>query len=273
MRRRPLALLAVLALAAPGVAGCGSDGGGGGASPLAEAATTTKAAGSAQVALRGTVSTAGRRIAFDGDGAVDLEAGRAKLELATQLPAAGRRTVSTRFADGDVFVRTGGLASLLTGGRDWVKVDLARAAGGDGADLPALQGLAAGGDPSQVLALVALAADAKEVGRDRVGGTATRHYAGRLDADGIARVTAPDLRRGLQRLGVRTISIDAWLDGHGLVRRVRVRVAADGARVRMGLDATADLSGYGTRVDAAPPADAFDATAFAATAVRLLFGG
>ena len=56
------------------------------------------------------------------------------------------------------------------------------------------------------------------------------------------------------------------------MRRARVRVAADGARVPVGLDVTADLSDYGLPVDAAPPADAFDATAIAGTAVRLLFG-
>ena len=271
MRRRPLALAATVAVAASVVAGCGS-GGGDAVDPLARAATTTKAEGSAHVALRGTVSAAGRRTAFDGDGAVDLKAGRARLELGTQLPAAGRRTVSTVFAGGDVFVRTGGLAALLTGGHDWVKVDLARAAGAGGADLGALQGLAAGGDPSQVLALLALSGDSKEVGRERIDGVGTRHYAGRLDVDAVAKVADPDLRATLQRLGVRTIPVDAWLDDQGRVRRARVRVAADGARVPVGLDVTADLSDYGLPVDAAPPADAFDATAIAGTAVRLLFG-
>jgi hypothetical protein len=52
-----------------------------------------------------------------------------------------------------------------------------------------------------------------------------------------------------------------------------VRVAAGDARVPLALDVTADLSDYGLRVDATPPADAFDATAIAGTAVRLLFGG
>jgi hypothetical protein len=273
MRPRLLALVAVLAVAASVVAGCGAGGGSDPVDPLARAATTTKDAGSARVALRGTVSAAGRRTAFDGDGAVDLRAGRARLELGTQLPAAGRRTVSTVFADGDVFVRTGGLAALLTGGHDWVKVDLARAAGAGGADLGALQGLAAGGDPSQVLALLALAADSDDVGAERVDGVETRHYAGRLDADAVAKVADPDLRRTLQRLGVRTIPVDAWLDDEGRVRRAHVRVAADGARVPVALDVTADLSDFGLRVDAAPPADAFDATAIAGTAVRLLFGG
>ena len=57
------------------------------------------------------------------------------------------------------------------------------------------------------------------------------------------------------------------------MRRAHVRVAADGARVPVALDVTADLSDFGLPVDAAPPADAFDATAIAGTAVRLLFGG
>ena len=273
MRPRPLALATAVAVAASVAAGCGSGGGSDAVDPLAQAATTTKADGSARVALRGTVSAAGRRTAFDGDGAVDLKAGRARLELGTQLPAAGRRTVSAVFADGDVFVRTGGLAALLTGGHDWVKVDLARAAGAGGADLGALQGLAAGGDPSQVLALLALAGDSEDVGRRAVDGVRRATTPAAWTSTRSRRSPTPTCARTLQRLGVRTIPVDAWLDDEGRVRRAHVRVAADGARVPVALDVTADLSDYGLRVDATPPADAFDATAIAGTAVRLLFGG
>jgi len=278
--RRPFALAAaVLTLAAPAVAGCGSESDGNDRAPdraqpqpLQQAAASTKAAGSARVAVRATVSAAGRSLPVTGRGAVDLDRGVAQLRLGTQLPAAGRVDADTLLAGQSVYLRTGGLTSFLGAGKEWVKIDLARAAKQRGADLGLLKALGAGGKPSEYLAWLAVAGGAKEVGRERIGGVDTTHYRGRVDVKRLAASADPAVRRSVEQIGVRSIPVEAWIDAQGLVRRERVQLTTDKAPTPVALDLTLDLSDYGTKVDATPPADddVFDATSFAASALKLL---
>ena len=197
----------------------------------------------------------GRRTAFDGDGAVDLKAGRARLELGTQLPAAGRRTGQHRLR------RRRRLRPHRRPGRPAHRRPRLgqgrprpRPPAPGGADLGALQGLAAGGDPSQVLALLALAGDSKEVGSERV--------------DGVRRATTPGAWTPTRSRRSPTPTCAARCSASASARSRSTpgstTRAASAARAcaspptapacRSASTSTADLSAYGLRVDAAPPA-------------------
>jgi hypothetical protein len=271
MPRRPPALLAVLALVAALLAACGGDDGS--QEPegaLAAAAVKTAEAGSAKVVLRGSASAAGRRVPISGDGTMDFDDPRARLRLGTELPAVGRVDVDTLLDGTNLYVRAGGLTSLLLGGRSWAKIDLSEAAAARGAGLDWLGDLARSGGPGQWLAWLALTGNPREVGSATVGGADTTHFRAEVDATRLARTVDPDVRRSLEALGVGRVPVEAWIDGDDLVRRLRVVIRRE-ARPRLGLDLTMEFSDFGARVAATPPAegDVRDVTALARTGLRL----
>jgi hypothetical protein len=276
--RRPLALTAAaLALCAPAVAACGSSHDGSKAAarrpqPVVRSAAATQAAGSADVVLRGALVAAGRRIPISGTGAVDFKAHRARLRVGTQLPGAGAISVDQLVDGQTLYVRTPQLFSFLPGGKQWLKIDLVKAAQARGADLGSLRSLAGSGDPTQYIAWLAVAGNARRVGRETVGGVATTHYAARLDVRRLAASADPAVRRSVAQLGVRTVPLDVWLDGKGLVRRLHVVVGTDRTPIPAGMDLTMDFSAFGTPVDATPPAEGqtLDVTGSAASALGLL---
>ncbi|HSD79892.1 MAG TPA: hypothetical protein VLB47_04495 [Solirubrobacteraceae bacterium] len=277
--RRPLAATAaVLALAAVPVAGCGSSGDGTKAAParpeqpVVRAAAATKHAGSAKVSFRGSVEAAGRRIPITGGGAVDLKASRARLTVGTRLPGAGTLSVDQLVDGQTLYVRTPALFSFLPGGKEWLKIDLARAARAKGIDLGSLRGLSASGDPSQYVAWLAVAGNARRVGRETIRGVPTTHYAARVDVRRLATSADPSLRRSVEQLGVRSVPVDVWLDGQALVRRMRLAVGSGATAVPAKMDLTIDFSDFGTAVDAAPPdaASTLDVTGTASAALKLL---
>jgi hypothetical protein len=268
--RRPAALLALLVLVAALLTACGGDDGGRPEGTLAAAALKTAEAGSAKVVLRGSASAAGRRVPISGAGTMDFDDPRARLRLGTDLPAVGRVDVDTLLDGTDLYVHAGGLTSLLLGGRSWAKIDLSQAAAARGAGLDWLGDLARSGGPGQWVAWLALTGDPREVGPATVGGVDTTRYRAEIDVTRLARSVDPALRRSLEALRVDRVPVEVWIDHDDLVRRLRLAVRRD-AGVRLGLDLTMEFSGFGTRVDAAPPAsdDVRDVTALARTGLRL----
>jgi hypothetical protein len=278
LMRRALAATAALVLAAVPVAGCGSSDRDGtaaperGLPPVARSAATTKATGSAKVALRGSVGAVGQRIPITGSGAVDFRGSRARLKVGTRLPGAGALSVDQLVDGQTLYIRTPALFSFLPGGRQWLKLDLVRAAQAKGVDLRALRQLTAGGDPSQYVAWLAVAGNARRVGRETVRGVPTTRYAARIDVRRLAAVADPAVRRSVQQLGVRAVPMDVWLDARGLVRRLHLATGTAGTAAAATIDLTIDFSDFGTSVHATRPPDdeTIDVTGTAATALQLL---
>jgi hypothetical protein len=98
--------------------------------------------------------------------------------------------------------------------------------------------------PSRVLAfLKKFSSDVEMVGDESVRGVKTKHYQARVDTKKL----------GGKDLGMRhKLVVDAWIDGNGLARRLRIPFGGNDAPV-----AVVDLFDFGVGVDAqAPPADA-----------------
>ena len=246
--------LLVLLLAALLVGGCGS----GPAAPagptpseaIRQAATATRDAGSARVALAARTTVAGRPLDVTGDGVVQFVTGAADLGVA--LPSLGGRVrvVST---GGVVYAMLPpGIGTfLVSGGRPWVSVPLERL----GAAGP-LAGVGGGlaTDPARQLALLqAVRDDARLVGPEPVDATPTTHYAGTVDLDRAAAAdpaSRPAVEGLKQQAGGPTVPVDVWVDGQGRLRRVALTTGAGGGTT------TVTLSDHGTPVSvAAPPAD------------------
>ena len=189
---------------------------------VAQATARTVDAESARFTLSGE---GGRGGPFTGEG--ELAGQRARLELHFSDAAGGLfpADVEAVYADGALYVRLSGLAGLLpglvSGGRDWLRVDLA-------ADTDVLDEYLdfGGGDPTRLLETLEAAGAFAEVGSERVRGIETTRYRG----------------------SVASTRVDVWVGADELVRRVTVR-DGDGTNVEL------ELYDFGADVDVEPPPD------------------
>ena len=186
---------------------------------VAQAAARTGAAASARFTLSGTT---GRDGPFTGEGELAGERARLALHFSEPgglLPA----DVEVVYADRSVFVRLSGLAGLLpglvSGGAEWVGIDLA--AYGDLLDEYLDLGK---GDPGRLLETLEAAGAFEPVGAERVRGVETVRYRGSVASN----------------------QVDVWIGADELVRRVIVR-DDDGGHAEL------ELFDFGADVDIEPP--------------------
>jgi hypothetical protein len=187
---------------------------------VAQATARTVDVESARFTLSGE---GGRGGPFTGEG--ELAGHRARLELHFSDAAGGLfpADVEVVYADGALYMRLTGLAGLLpglvSGGRDWLRVDLA-------ADSDVLDEYLdlGGGDPTRLLETLEAAGAFAEVGSERVRGVETTRYRG----------------------SVASTRVDVWVGADQLVRRVTVR-DGDGPNVEL------ELFDFGSDVDVEPP--------------------
>jgi hypothetical protein len=238
--RRSLLLIALpVALAA-----CGGGGGGAAKAPagptsLARAADATLAQPSEDVTLSAKVDLAGQTLSLDGSGGFDNKADTGRLDLNLALGALGSSKLDAVYRKNVVWLRSPLLAAALHG-KQWVRVDLGKQAKALGFDLNALTGET----PASALKVVRLPGTVSQVGSEKVDGVETRHYHKALTST-VA--------------GTAYRSVDAWVDGENLIRRLKLDYSAkidpagkQGARTLV----TMTLSNFGTDVSVAvPPAD------------------
>ena len=223
--RRTFLLLPVLAAALLSAACGGSDT----AAPkplpkidVAQATARTADAGSASFSLSGE---GGRGGPFTGEG--ELAGNRAKLELHFAEAGGGLfpADVEVVYADGALYLRLSGVAGLLSGltsgGKDWLRVDLA-------ADSDVLDEYLdlGGGDPKRLLETLEAAGAFEPVGSEEVRGVETTRYRGTVASS----------------------RVDVWIGADELVRRVTVR-DGDGTNVEL------ELFDFGADVEIEPPPD------------------
>ena len=157
-----------------------------------------------------------------------MNTGRRAGVITTHETVAGHSLALTEMLSGTaVYMRAADLPGVtqITGGKPWLKIDLAHAASAMG-----LSGLQTGSsDPAQFVDyLRAVGARQTRVGSQTVGGVPTTHYRVTIDLDRYARlVPASDrssARTGVATLesilGSHTLPMDVWIDAHRLVRRM-----------------------------------------------------
>ena len=225
---------------------------------VAGAARKTAEQGSARVATAVDVTGPGDvEQTLEGEGAFDFErrAGELTLRLgATGLPFSKATVV---FVDSTVFYWLP--ADALPGGKRWLRLDAQSVADAASLDFGLLlQGSQA--DPMQSLLWPeALGPEMTEIGEEEVRGVATTHYRAVVDLRRL-RDQAPSGEEAewgayvdtlRERLGAEAIPVEVWVDGDGLVRRLRHKLAftAEGTSTAV----TTELFDFGVAVEAQAP--------------------
>jgi hypothetical protein len=262
--RRLLSLLA-LGLCATALVGCGGDTLS--FDPVAHAAGKTVDTQSARVAFSATINAEGvGTMSFDGTGAYDGRTRSGWMDMKLNIPflpgQAGRNPRMQMVFDGSdglvMYMRSSLFSSELPGGKSWVKMDLAKLAGKEGADLQRLMN-ANQASPEQSLRMLMASSDTHVINYDRVRGVLTTHYGLNVDLRRLAKQDE-ELRKSLDQLidltGADSFPAEAWIDSQGRVRKLKVTMSM-GANLGQNFTMTMveELYAFGTRVKVAlPPA-------------------
>jgi hypothetical protein len=262
--KRILAGLALLAAAA-GLAGCGatslvSD-------PVASAASKSTGAGGAKVAVRIEISSpALGDTVVTANGLVDQDEGQVSIDLsglASKLPPAFASAATgvdvlydTENGDPVVYAHVPFLAGMIPGGKEWVKLDVQKAAGAAGVNLGNVLGQA-GSNPVQILDLLRQNGTVAEVGHETVDGVATTRYHAAVDlekaltAKGVPQATVDEI---LAAGAPAQLPVDVWIgDDDGLVHEVQSTLAVPSQQGDVTTVTTVKLSDWGTPVAVEPP--------------------
>lgn len=221
------------------------------AAALRSAVTTTTAAGSAKLVIDESVQAAGRTVTVTGGGVTQL-GGRGNGQFTFALAG---QSIQMRVVDKVIYeLLPTSLRGSTPGHKPWIRIDLAKAAGGTGLSVSAP-------NASQQLGFLKNAQDVSRVGTETVDGVSTVHY----------RVMT-DLNQSLNAVDgaslPASVPVDVWVDGQHRIRveKVGLTVAVPSGSAGTGSSASAGqsvasgttihLSDFGTPVNVvAPPAD------------------
>jgi hypothetical protein len=226
------------------LAGCGEDENGGnraetrGEATLASdllqltgAANRTTAEGTSRIELEGSIELEGLEepIDFRGEGAADFGAGTSRVtldmsELAEASPAYGpsENWRGEVYYEGEaVFVRLPAISVSLPEAREWVKVDAETLQELGGAQFSAP-------DPDEFLHFAGAAGSPETLGEEQIRGVETTHLRAEVRVDDLPTALPPERRKGMEayarRLsfaGLDSFPLDVWVDGDGIIRRLR----------------------------------------------------
>jgi len=300
VRLRRLLPVALIALAALLAAGCGgSQGSGSAALPvlddLTPVANATDEASSARFDLTFSMEMPGFEspFAFTANGAFDTPARKAEMTMdlgsfaklmggmagalggkaPAELTDPSKWKLEMRLDGTVAYMRMPFLTSQLPAGKEWVQIDLTKAAALQGVNLGDIQSFAKGSDPRETLDyLRSISGKLTRIGTEDVRGVPTAHYFAAVDwQKALARAAKESGQQGflsqLQSVssGVQSIPVDVWVDGDNLVRRMNMSFVygvpgqAQHAKAEMDME----LFDYGNpvAVEAPDPADVVDAFA------------
>lgn len=271
--------MAISASAAFAISGCGSSAPKT-VDPVARAADVTAAVPGYRIAATMSVSTPSGPATTQLSGVYNRSDRTGQLTAAESV--AGRRMSFTEvFSALTFYLHAVGFPELtqITGGKPWLKFDMSRLLGAMG-----LGSLPTGTDPSQFVDyLRAVSTSTKRVGMTTVRGIATTHYHATIDLTRYPKMVPRSQRataaRGISTLesalGSHTMPIEAWIDHHNLVRRMRLQFPECVASQRLSVGMTMDLYDYGPQPSTAVPraADAYDVTPLlTSTLAKVKFG-
>lgn len=225
-------------------------------SAVAAAGAKTQSKQSARASFKATFTGGQLSGTMTGDGAFAKRKGHLTLDMSGLSGGTFGNGKAELIFDGLVYYMKlpPGMVPTILGGKQWFKIDLAKLGNQTGLNLEQLSQLNQS-DPSQALDFLRGAAkDFQRVGTEQVRGTQTTHYKGDVDLAKVALDAPADVklvyRQLLQQSAQKTVPMDVWVDGDGLVRRVRfTQKLAGGASMSM----DEDLYDFGTQVETKPP--------------------
>jgi hypothetical protein len=257
MRRALALLLMALALGA-----CGGGGGALSLDPVASAAEKTAKQGSAKVEFR----MSGKGMSGNGNGVFN-NSQKASGRMTMDMEVKGKSVhMDVVMRDLVIYMRSPLFTSQpsFPEGKEWVRLDLKEAAKSMGLDLDSLQSMS---PKSAAAFLRGASGKPKKVGKEKVRGVETTHYRVTCNleaaADKASGSAAKTLRKLVQVTGQKTIPVEAWIDGHDLLRKETYSQRF--ARGLPPVKVTTLLYGFGPPVSIdVPPADkVFDITKYA----------
>lgn len=199
--------------------------------PIAQAAVRTQESPGARVLLHATVQKAGSGlIEMSGQGAYNGQTGRSEVTISAHSPT-GKMKLRAVASESHMYFKSEAFQSELPGDDEWMGLDLSQLAQSESS-------LPSNSDPSSQLDLLKSASDDFEtLGKEKIRGVETTGYRGTFD-------TGPEF--------------ETWIDGKGLVRRVRMGNPSDPAAV----DMTVDFYDFGISpdIELPDPDTVFDAT-------------
>jgi hypothetical protein len=270
--RRAVLALSALALVV-GLVACG--GVAQALDPVAAAAGKSADAGSVRVSIDASFSAGGVGGSITADGVFDQDEGELTLDATDLLKSLGApggevKVITTKQDSHTVvYVNLGTLASMVPGGKAWLKADVDEAASLAGGNYGQLLGLS-GQSPAQTLDLLTGAGTVVEVGTETLDGAAVTHYRATVDLIKALeqRGVPPEAVAALKASGVSTeLPIDVWIGvDDGYVHRVHFAYDTTAQGQAVSAELTMTMSDWGTDVsiDVPPDDQVFDVTAFAA---------
>jgi hypothetical protein len=232
---------------------------------LTAAATHTRHAGSARVAMDMTMSTEQGTITMHGTGQFRLHSPAAgTMHLSMTVPTAGTTIgMDERILGTTIYMRSPLLSRSIPNSRPWLKLDLERIGKQQGIDFAALMD-SGNSDPTQVLTYLDATSDTVvNLGHATVDGVATTRYHADIDLSKAMRVMVARAPAGqrkavrstyrtlLQESGTTSYPVDVWVDAGGYVRQMHMSVPMPVAQSSM--DMTMKLSHFGAPVHITPP--------------------
>ncbi len=233
--------------------------------PIAEAAAHTQEQPGSRIAMRGIYSLPGdKSMTMHGSGVYNARTGRSRLAMELAVPgvaaplhfdAVGEKRM--------IYMRSSVFAGELPRGDRWLAVQV-------GLGRSAQTSLASNsGSEGQLEMLGAVGGEVEDLGEETVRGVATTRYRGSVDLHRYAEL----LREEGKATGAREyeqlaksmpapIPVEAWLDGGGLVRRMRmvmdIPVAAGAPTVKMDLTMEFFDFGIAPEIDLPAASETFD---------------
>jgi hypothetical protein len=141
------------------------------------------------------------------------------------------------------------------GGKQWLKIDLRKAAKGSGIDVDQMMPQLQQTDPIANTRMLTASKDAREVGEETVDGIRTRHFQGSYSMEEALAKLDPGqrdrVRKGLGESGLRTMNFDLWVDGNQLPRKLVLKSNGGGAAGQATV--TVAYRDFGEPVRIAPP--------------------
>jgi hypothetical protein len=257
------------------IAGCG---GSQSATPVLRAADVTARAPGYRLSGTGTITLRGGNVGTVGMAMTGSFNRRDRIgTLTTVVDVGGRRIrVPELISQLTVYMASSALqgSAAVPGRKPWIKLDMSRAIAGAG-----ISSLPTATDPTQFVDyLRAVSSRITDVGGATVRGVQTTHYRATVDLDRYPRLVAPSQRKAVAAsvknleaaLGSHTLPLEVWIDGHHLVRRLKLAFGecVSGAHFRFAL--STDMYDYGPqpRPRIPPASQVYDLTPLVQAAMR-----
>src|SRR5438270_2422680 len=244
--RRSAAALTVAAIAAAGaISGCGASQT---IDPVAKAADLSNASPGYRMTFAMQVDSGSLlgAVTVNGSGSVNPARHTGSFAMAmalhnspavNQLLGSGGLRMQEVLKGTTVYIRLPpALSSRIPGasGKPWLKVDLKKLGGSQASALGALAANPLAGDPSQLLEYLRGSGAMKKVAKEQVAGISTTHYRGHIDLDQVGKRLPSAQRQAVQHVlrllnsegFAKQLPVDVWVDGHGLVRQMQMRMSA-----------------------------------------------